>query len=84
MYSLLSVRTIIPLFTIAVLAMTEGLGRLKPGISLAQARAEMETIMRNLMDQYPADNYKAGVNVLSYFEDISGAFTDGVPRGAEC
>jgi putative ABC transport system permease protein len=63
---------------------TEGLGRLKPGISLAQARAEMETIMRNLMDQYPADNYKAGVNVLSYFEDISGAFTDGVPRGAEC
>jgi predicted permease len=52
---------------------TEGLGRLKPGISLPQARAEMDTIMRNLVAQYPAENYKAGVNVLSYIEDISGS-----------
>ena len=51
---------------------TEGLGRLKPGIPLAQARAEMETIMRNLVAQYPDANYKSGINVLSYVEDISG------------
>jgi hypothetical protein len=52
---------------------TEGLGRLKPGIPLAQARAEMDTIMRNLVAQYPNENYKTGVNVLSYVEDISGS-----------
>ena len=52
---------------------TEGLGRLKPGIPLAQARAEMDTIMRNLVTQYPNENYKAGVNVQSYIQDISGS-----------
>jgi len=52
---------------------TEGLGRLKPGIPLAQARAEMDTIMRNLVAQYPNENYKAGVNVQSYIQDISGS-----------
>jgi len=51
---------------------TEGLGRLRPGISLTQARAEMDSIMRNLVAQYPNENYKSGVNVLSYVEDISG------------
>lgn len=51
---------------------TEGLGRLKPGVPLAQARAEMQTIMQSLVAQYPNDNYKAGVNVLSYIEDIAG------------
>jgi predicted permease len=51
---------------------TEGLGRLKPGISLAQARAEMQAIMQGLVAQYPNDNYKAGVNVQSYIQDVSG------------
>lgn len=51
---------------------TEGLGRVKPGIPLAQARAEMQTIMQNLVAQYPNDNYKAGVNVVAYIQDISG------------
>ncbi|MBV8845919.1 MAG: SpoIIE family protein phosphatase [Bryobacterales bacterium] len=52
---------------------TEGMGRLRPGVSLTQARAEMDTIMRNLVAQYPNENYKGGVNVLSYIEDKSGS-----------
>jgi predicted permease len=51
---------------------TLGLGRLKPGISLTQARAEMDTIMRNLATEYPEADKDTGVNAVSYREDIEG------------
>ncbi len=35
---------------------TMGLGRLKPGVSLPQARSEIETIMQELVAEYPNDN----------------------------
>jgi predicted permease len=52
---------------------TLGLGRLKPGVTLAQARAEMDTIMRNLAAEYPNENADTGVNAVSYREDIASA-----------
>ena len=40
-----------------------GLGRLKPGITLAEAQTELETVSRRLQQQYPASN--AGVYALA-------------------
>jgi predicted permease len=51
---------------------TLGLGRLKPGVTLAQSRAEMDTIMRNLAAEYPIEDADTGVNAISYREDIAG------------
>ncbi len=47
-------------------------GRLKPGATLASARAEMETIHARLASQYPADNAGWTVIVLSLQERITG------------
>src|SRR5262249_12563716 len=52
---------------------TLGLGRLKHGITLAQARAEMDTIMRNLAAEYPDADKDTGVNAVLYREDIAGS-----------
>ncbi|MGH9837168.1 MAG: reverse transcriptase domain-containing protein [Blastocatellia bacterium] len=43
-------------------------GRLKPGVSLAQAQAEMEIIQRQLQQTYPADGGERGVKVLPLSE----------------
>jgi predicted permease len=51
---------------------TLGLGRLKSGITLAQARAEMDTIMRTLAAEYPKEDADTGVNAVLYREDIAG------------
>ena len=51
---------------------TLGLGRLKPGVTLAQARAEMDTIMRNLAAEYPIEDADTGVNAVSYRDHIAG------------
>lgn len=51
---------------------TLGLGRLRPGITLAQARAEMDTIMRRLQAEYPNEDKDTGINAVLYREDIAG------------
>ena len=51
---------------------TLGLGRLKPGITLARARAEMDTIMRRLQAEYPDKDKDTGINAVLYREDIAG------------
>ncbi len=51
---------------------TVGVGRLKPGVSLAQARAEMDAIMGNLAAQYPDDDKGAGVSTVSSRENLVG------------
>src|SRR5262249_8153953 len=48
---------------------TRGIGRLKPGITLPQARAEMDGIMRNLAAEYPNDNASVRANVVSFKQD---------------
>lgn len=46
--------------------------RLKRGVSMQQAQAEMETISRRLADAYPADNKGWGAIVVPMREDVVG------------
>jgi putative ABC transport system permease protein len=48
-----------------------GIGRLKPGVSVDQARTEMELIARRLQAQYPKENEKVGVTVISLRDEVS-------------
>ena len=48
------------------------LGRLQPGVSVEQARAEMETIARQLGEQYPMTNKSTGADVAGLHELMVG------------
>jgi len=48
------------------------LGRLKQGVNIAQARAEMNTIQRSLAEYYPEDRYEFGVAVKPLLEYLTG------------
>jgi putative ABC transport system permease protein len=48
------------------------IARLKPGVSMQQAQAEMETIARRLEQQYPERNTGRGVNLISMYENVVG------------
>ncbi|HEV2805517.1 MAG TPA: ABC transporter permease [Chthoniobacterales bacterium] len=50
----------------------EVIGRMKPGVSLQQARAEMETIAARLAQQYPEHNTRIGSVVNPLHEEIVG------------
>jgi putative ABC transport system permease protein len=50
------------------------IGRLKSGVSAAQARAELNTIQRSLADQYPEDRNAFGVAVQPLLEYVSGDY----------
>ena len=50
----------------------EVIGRMKPGVALAQARAEMETIAARLAQQYPEQNVRIGSVVNPLHEEIVG------------
>jgi predicted permease len=45
-------------------------GRLKQGVTLAQARADMDRITSNLADQYPEADKGAGVSVMPVKEEM--------------
>ncbi len=47
-------------------------GRLKPGITLEKARAEMDAISRRLENQYPNDNRDTGIRVTPLHEEVVG------------
>jgi putative ABC transport system permease protein len=47
-------------------------GRLKPGVTLAQAQSEMNTIAARLRQAYPKDNDGIGANVVSLQEETVG------------
>lgn len=51
---------------------TQGLARLKPGVTLAEARANMATIAGRLATAYPEANKGVGVNILTLKEDLVG------------
>src|SRR5438067_267123 len=46
--------------------------RLKPGVSIEKARAEMDAISRRLENQYPQDNRDTGVRVTPLHEESVG------------
>ena len=46
--------------------------RLKPGVALRKAQAELDVINRDLAKQYPEDYATTGVRVVSLQEDITG------------
>lgn len=50
----------------------EVIGRMKPGVALQQARAEMETIAARLAQQYPDQNVRIGSVVNPLHEEIVG------------
>jgi predicted permease len=47
-------------------------GRLKPGVSLAQAKADMDVEARNLAAAFPAADKEAGITLVSMKEDMVG------------
>ncbi|MEO6239195.1 MAG: ABC transporter permease, partial [Vicinamibacterales bacterium] len=49
-------------------------GRMKPGVSLRQANADVTTIARQLEQTYPASNARYGGAVFSLKEETIGAF----------
>ena len=49
-------------------------GRLKPGVTIDQARTEMKTIAARLEKEYPATNARATVSVTSLLESLIGKY----------
>jgi len=49
-----------------------GIGRLKPGVTLAQARADMDGVMRRLADAYPEANRGNGAALIPLKERLVG------------
>jgi predicted permease len=50
----------------------EAWARLKPGVTLAQARAEMDAIAQQLEKQYPDDDADIGINVVAMQDSLVG------------
>jgi len=62
-----------PMFHDRRIAYSSGaIGRLKPGVTLPQAKADMESIAQNLALAYPEANKGVGVTVVSMKEDMVG------------
>jgi putative ABC transport system permease protein len=53
---------------------TQIIGRLRRGVSIAQARAEMNAIQRSLAAQYPEDRNAFAVDVRPLLEYVSGDY----------
>lgn len=49
-----------------------GIGRLKPGVTLEQAQADLDRVMRNLAAAYPATNKDNGAKVIPLKERMVG------------
>ncbi|HEY7543983.1 MAG TPA: ABC transporter permease, partial [Blastocatellia bacterium] len=47
-------------------------GRLKDGVTLEQAQAEMDSIAKSLEEEYPRTNSEKGVNLVSLYTQVVG------------
>jgi putative ABC transport system permease protein len=52
--------------------------RLRPGIPIARARAEMDLLTRRLAQQYPASNRSVGANVVPLVHAVVGKLRPGL------
>jgi hypothetical protein len=50
----------------------QAIGRLKPGVAIQKAQAELTPIASRLEQQYQDSNYKVGAYVVSLHEDLAG------------
>jgi putative ABC transport system permease protein len=50
----------------------KAVGRLKPGVTMAQARADMSTIASNLVERFPQIMESYGVNLVPLHEQVTG------------
>jgi putative ABC transport system permease protein len=48
------------------------IGRMKPGVTIQKAQADLTLIASRLEQQYPDSNYKVGAVVVSLHEDLAG------------
>jgi putative ABC transport system permease protein len=53
---------------------TQVIGRLRRGVSIVKARAEMNAIQRSIAEQYPEDRNAFGVEVRPLLEYVSGDY----------
>src|SRR5262249_24060959 len=49
-----------------------GIGRIKPGVTVAQAQADLDRVMRNLAEAYPATNKGNGAKIDPLMETVTG------------
>jgi putative ABC transport system permease protein len=54
------------------------IGRLKPGVTIQQAQAEMTLIAQRLEKAYPGSNYKVGATLIALHEDLVGGSRDSL------
>jgi putative ABC transport system permease protein len=54
------------------------IGRLKPGVTIEQAQAEMTLIAKRLEEQYPDSNQKVGASLVLLHEDLVGESRDSL------
>ena len=50
----------------------KAIGRLKPGVTIEQARADMESIANQLAEAYPKEDKDSGITVMSLKESMIG------------
>ena len=55
-----------------------GIGRLKPNVTVAQARADMDAIARRLAEQFPDTNKGNGIALVPLKQDITGDTETGL------
>jgi putative ABC transport system permease protein len=55
------------------------LGRLRPGVSIAQARAEFDAVSAQLARQYPQTNKNIAAQIVPLREHLIGSFRDVLP-----
>ena len=51
---------------------TKAIGRLRPGVTLAQAKADMDSVANHLAEAYPVADKDSGVTVMSLKESMVG------------
>lgn len=50
-----------------------GIGRIKPGVTLAQAQADLDRVMRSLAEAYPANNKGHGAKIIQLKQRLVGS-----------